>query len=479
MPDELAYLSATEAIVRFHRLELSPLELLETVIARAEATEPHINAFMDTYFDQARAQAKEAGEAYAAGTARPLEGLPVAVKDEQHIAGRRLTQGSLIFRDEISTETDLITQRILDAGGIVHAHSTTPEFSMAIVTWTYLHGITRSPWNLAMTCGGSSGGSGASLAAGSSLLATGSDIGGSIRIPAAMNGLVGFKPPWGRVPEYWPWNREPYAASGPLARTVSDAILFENVISGPLASDMFSLPRLELPAAYPPVVGMRIAMSPDLGYFNPDGEIVGALETIAAQLRELGAQVDQIDLGWTDQAQETAMTHLAFQSRPILRGSVPSEDDDRLTPYIVEFFARDPVSVEEWMESWRYADEMYEDLQRKVFLAGYDALICPTLVTTSIAADLGHPDSGSTGDLGDMLRLAMTYPFNILGRLPVVSVPIGIAPSTGVPIGMQIIGPIDADSVPFRVARGLEQAVGNLFDHDRPALGDDLSDRSA
>lgn len=475
MPGELAYVSAAEAIARFRRRELSPLELLEAVITRAEETEPHVNAFMDTYFDQARTQAKEAGEAYAAGTARPLEGIPVAVKDEPRIAGRRLTQGSLILKDEISTGTDPITQRILDAGGIAHAHTTTPEFSMAIVTWTYLHGITRSPWNLAMTCGGSSGGSGASLAAGTSLLASGSDIGGSIRIPAAMNGLVGFKPPWGRVPELWPWNREPYAASGPIGRTVSDVMLFQNTISGPLVGDMYSSSPVELPPELPPVAGMRIAMSPDLGYFAPDDEITAALEATAVRLCELGAVVDPVDLNWTEQAEITALTHLTFQSQPILRQAVPTDDDERLTPYIREFFERPPVSVTEWMDSWRYADEMYLDLERKVFLAGYDALICPTLVTTSIPADLGHPDSGTTGDLGDQLKLIMTYPFNILGRLPVVNVPIGVAPSTGVPIGMQIIGPLDTDHVPFRVARGLEAASGNLFDHHRPMLGDDPS----
>ena len=164
------------------------------------------------------------------------------------------------------------------------------------------------------------------------------------------------------------------------------------------------------------------------------------------------------------------MTHLSFQSRPILQGAISSLDDERLTPYIREFFEREPVPVEEWMESWQYGDEMYAELQRKVFLAGYDALICPTLVTTSIPADLGHPDSEGTSELGEMLSLAMTYPFNILGRLPVANVPIGVAPSTGVPIGMQIVGPIDADAVPLRLALGIENEIGNFFERHRPAL---------
>jgi Asp-tRNA(Asn)/Glu-tRNA(Gln) amidotransferase A subunit family amidase len=424
--DELAYLSATEAVARFR--------------------------------------------SRVAGTARTLEGLPVAVKDEPRIAGRRWTQGSLLFKDEIADGTDPIAQRVLDAGGIAHAHTATPEFSMAIVTWTHLHGITRSPWNLALTCGGSSGGSGASLAAGSSTLATGSDIGGSIRIPAAMNGLVGFKPPWGRVPELWPWNREPYAASGPLGRSVADVIMFENVISGPLVGDMYSLPPLELPTESSPVAGMRIALSPDLGYFNPDQEIVEALEGAAAQLRDLGADVDRVEMNWTDQAFETAQTHLSFQSGEVLRSALPDLADERLTPYIRGLLALPPISTGEWMESWRYGDEMYAELQRKVFLAGYDALMCPTVVTTSIAADFGHPDSDAKGDLSQMLDLVMTYPFNILGKLPVVNMPIGIAPSTGVPIGMQIVGPPDADAVPFRVALSLEAANGEFFETKRPLI---------
>jgi Asp-tRNA(Asn)/Glu-tRNA(Gln) amidotransferase A subunit family amidase len=470
MSEDLAYLNATEAILKFRSRELSPVELLDAVVKRAEVVEPKINAFMDTYFDEARERAATAGEAYLAGTARPLEGIPVAIKDEPRVDGRRWTQGSLLFENQIASGTDPIAQRVLDAGGIPHAHTTTPEFSMAIVTWTHLHGITRSPWNLSMTCGGSSGGSGASLAAGSSTLAIGSDIGGSIRIPASMNGVSGFKPPWGRVPEFWPWNREPYAASGPLARTAADLILFQNAISGPLLGDMYSSPKIEIPANMAPIAGMRIAMSPDLGYFTPDAEIVEALEAAAARLRDLGAVVDRVGLEWTSQAEDTALTHLSFQSRPILQGAIDRVDDDRLTPYIREFFEREPVTVEQWMESWQYGDEMYAELQRKVFLAGYDALVCPTLVTTAIPADLGHPDSGGTSELGEMLSLAMTYPFNILGRLPVANVPIGIAPSTGVPIGMQIVGPVDTDDVPLRVALGIEKEIGTFFDHHRPAF---------
>ena len=284
MTAELAYLSATDALEQFRSKQLAPVELLEAVIARAEAVEPTINAFTDTFFDQAREQAAAAAEAYAAGTARPLEGLSVAIKDETAVAGQRLAMGSLVFRDQIADHNDPLVQRVLDAGGIIHARTAAPEFSMAIVTWTHLHGITHNPWNPDITCGGSSGGAGAALAAGTTTLANGSDIGGSIRIPSAMNGVTGLKPPWGRVPEYTPWNREPYAASGAMGRTVADIAAMLNVITGPIATDMFSLPRLDLPDRFPPVAGMRIALSPDLGYCNPDAEIVDALQATACLL---------------------------------------------------------------------------------------------------------------------------------------------------------------------------------------------------
>jgi Asp-tRNA(Asn)/Glu-tRNA(Gln) amidotransferase A subunit family amidase len=464
---DLAYLSATNALRQFRSKTLSPLELLDAVIARAEEVEPSINAFTDTFFDEAREQAAAATEAYTAGTARPLEGISVAFKDETAILGQRLKMGSVLFEHQMADHTDPIAQRVLDAGGIVHARTATPEFSMAIFTWGFLHGVTRNPWNPEITCGGSSGGAGASLAAGTTTLANGSDIGGSIRIPAAMNGITGLKPPWGRVPEYWPWNRDPYAASGAMGRSVADIVAMLNVVGGPLASDMFSLPRLELPGSFEGVAGMRIALSSDLGYFEPEAEVREALGATAGLLRELGATVDEVRLGWDERVRDVAMTHLDFQAGTLLKAEVPRDRYDELTPYLREYLERPPVSTLEWIESGEHADGMYRELQEAVFLAGYDALVCPTVTTTRIPADWGHPD-GEPVDLVSMLAPAMTYPFNVLGVLPVANVPIGMSPGTGVPIGMQIVGPKNRDDVPLRVAAGIEEAAGPFFEHHRP-----------
>ena len=182
---ELCYLPATEAIERFKAKTLSPVELLEALIKRSEEVDPVINAFTYRHFDEAMANAKKAEAKYASGKrTRALEGLPIGIKDENFIKGKPTSSGSLIMKDFVADTTSVGNERILRAGGIVHARTATPEFSSAGYTHSRLWGVTRNPWNPEFTPGGSSGGSAASLAAGTSAIATGSDIGGSIRIPA-------------------------------------------------------------------------------------------------------------------------------------------------------------------------------------------------------------------------------------------------------------------------------------------------------
>ena len=199
--DDLPYLPATEAIKAFSDGSLSPVDLMRSIISRSERVEPHINAFTDTYFESALEQARAAEERYRKSTQRPLEGIPLAVKDEFKLKGTRRTSASLVYKDRVDNESDVIIDRLLDAGAIVHAKTTTPEFCLLGSCHSRLLGVTRNPWNLDITPGGSSGGSGASLAAGCTTIATGTDIGGSIRIPAALCGVVGYKPPYGRNPE--------------------------------------------------------------------------------------------------------------------------------------------------------------------------------------------------------------------------------------------------------------------------------------
>ncbi len=184
MSDDLCYLTAAAALDLYARRELSRVELMRATIDRIEAVDGSVNALPIRFFDRALEQARCAEARYAGRgrRPRPLEGLPVAVKDEVEVEGQPATEGSLLLKDHVADHTAACVQRIIDAGGIIHARSATPEFSCAAITHSRLWGVTRNPWNQAYSPGGSSGGSGAALAAGMASLATGSDIGGSIRI---------------------------------------------------------------------------------------------------------------------------------------------------------------------------------------------------------------------------------------------------------------------------------------------------------
>ena len=458
---DLHYLSATDALAKFRSKELSPVELLEAVIARAEAVEPAINAFAESRFDEALDAAKAAEARYAGRASAepigPLDGLPVAVKEEAPIAGQGNTLGSLPLRDVVATETAAFVQRILDAGGIVHARTATPEFSSAPVTWTKLWGVTRNPWNTAFSPGGSSGGSGASLAAGSTTLATGSDIGGSIRIPSSFSGVVGFKPPYGRVPEVAPFNLDHYCHEGPMARTVADCALLENVIAGPHPSDVASVrPKLEIPDKLDGVEGMRIALSVDLGCYNVDADVAANTLAAADRLRDAGASVHEVELPWD---LETIARTVNIHFGMIFGASMKELNDqfaDQLTSYVRRLVAdSELVSKDDFYAGLSLEAEIYAPLGQ--ILEDYDALICPTFAVPALPAEY------DTGDVVHVngkpaerwLDVMMTLPFNIASRCPVLNVPSGLS-KDGVPTGLAVVGKTYDDVTAFRVAAAHE-----------------------
>lgn len=452
---DLPTLSASEALALFRSRVLSPVELTQALIARAEAVEPRINAFTYRYFDQALDSARVAEARYATGDTRPLEGLCIAIKDAGHIAGLPTSSGSLLGDDRPQPATSPINQRVLDAGGIVHARSATPEYSCAAVTWSRRWGVTRNPWNPAMTPGGSSGGAGASLAAGTSTLATGSDIGGSIRIPAACCGVVGYKPPRGRNPVDAPFNLDPYCHTGPMARTVADAMLFQNVLCGPHPDDPTTLPRHQITATGD-VRGLRIALSRDLGLFEVAPEVVATLERAAQVFRDLGAVVEDVALPWGDDVMAAALTHL----RLIFGSSIAPDDAgdwDRMTPYARDFAQRGlRVTPRDYLAALTRVGAMGRELARA--MAGFDLLICPTTALPAVPADF-DPGTDSLSINGrpvdPMLGWVMTVPFNMLSTRSALSLPCGQA-ADGVPIGLQIVGrPFDDDTV-FRAALAFE-----------------------
>jgi Asp-tRNA(Asn)/Glu-tRNA(Gln) amidotransferase A subunit family amidase len=259
-----------------------------------------------------------------------------------------------------------------------------------------------------------------------------------------------------------------------MARSVADAALFQNVVSGPVEDDMFSLESLRLPDVLPDGAGMRVALCRDLGYFQLDDEVGRAMDVVADRLREASITVDEVELDWSEEVVATAVTHLCFQARSLLQVALDERGhwEGRLTSYIEEFLNLPEVTASQWQASWSYARHMFAELQRKVFGAGFDALLCPTSTTTAVPADLGHPDAPTPDEpaLDAVLTKFMTYPFNVLGRLPVLAMPAGMTAANDVPIGVQIVGPVNADLIPFRIASTLERATGNIYQAMRPQI---------
>lgn len=458
----LHYLSATDALRAFRNKSLSPVELMDAIIARHEAVNPTVNCFSYTFFDEARELARAAEQAYAKGTARALEGLPVAVKDEQPIAGQPLSNGSLIWKDNIAQETAQVPARVIDAGGIVHARTTTPEFSAAGVTWSKLWGVTRNPWNPTYTVGGSSGGSGASLAAGTTTLASGSDIGGSIRIPAGYNGVVGYRAPHGRVPGLPPFNLISYATDGGLARTVDDMILFQNVLAGPDPYDHASLkPKLTLPGEYPDLKGTKIAYNYDLGLWPLNPSVKANFDASLGLLRDLGAETIEVDLGWdVARLEKAAFDRLAFWLGTYM-DDVVGDARDLLCSYNAFTTAEGAdVSSRDVMSAYMMEAEMYSSFGP--LMDNHLVLITPTMTAMDITAD--YEPAGPTVTIDGvernaLLQNALTFPFNMLNMTPVLAMPNGFA-DNGVPTSLQIVGPTHEDENVFRVAKALEQATG-------------------
>ncbi|RSS56740.1 amidase [Streptomyces sp. WAC01280] len=460
--DDLVHLSATEALRLFARREVSPVELMRAVVDRTEKVEPRINAFTERLFDEALEQARHAENRYLGKnglTPRPLEGIPVAAKEKHAILGRTLTEGSLARKGRVATENAPVVDRVLDAGGIIHARTATPEFSLATYTHSRLWGVTRNPWNPDFTPGGSSGGAGASLAAGTTLLASASDIGGSTRIPAAFTGTVGFKAPYGRNPGLGVLTADHYRGDGPMARTVDDTIAFQNVLAGPDPRDHTSIrPKLTLPTSYEDVTGMRIALCVRLGEYDVHPEIEANTRAAAQALADAGAHVEEITLPWTHLDLLTAVAGHFSTIFGALVIEAAETHRDLLSPYAVAFadtmtHARTQVS---YLDSLRAEHQLQRGLATA--MDGFGVLICPTTAIPGWHAgdDLAGDKVVVNGEeVADTLWSTMTTPFNINNRCPVLNVPSGMS-SWGIPTGLQIVGHPYDDPAVFRVGKALE-----------------------
>lgn len=461
------WLSATEARAGFLRGRLSPVELLAAQRAAARELAPRLNCFTETFWEAAEGAARKAEARYQAHRRgggprpRPLEGIAYGVKEGHGVDGQVTTDGSLLFRDRVAEATDPSVQRLLKAGALQVARTAAPEFAAITVTHSRANGVTRNPWNPEITPGGSGGGAAAALAAGLVSLCDGSDYGGSIRVPAALCGLVGFRPPSFRVPEGGGWSFNRMSARGPLARSVADCLTAYHLMAGPHLDDPMVAARPRLPRRLPSVRGWRVAYSRDFGgLFEVEPEVAAVVENALPGFGEAGCLVEAASLKI-----EREPFWLAAQSSYRLhwQGTLERFDEGAralLSDYIRradDYLARfDALPLE---RAWGIAMAGYRRLAA-LFGGGVRALVTPTLATTAVPADLdpvdGRVEVGGR-PVDPVLGWALCYPLNLWGSLPSITLPCGLA-ANGVPLGLQIVGrPYDETSV-FALAAAFEAA---------------------
>jgi aspartyl-tRNA(Asn)/glutamyl-tRNA(Gln) amidotransferase subunit A len=460
--EQLAFATATELVALYRSGRASPVDALEAVLARIERLDRQVNAFALLDPDAARADARASEARWWQGA--PLgavDGVPTALKDLIFAKGWPTLRGSHAVDPAQEWNEDApATARLRESGAVLIGKTTTSEFGWTALADSPLTGITRNPWDLSRTAGGSSGGAGAAAALGLAPLHVATDGGGSTRVPAANSGVFGFKPTFGRVAGY------PSAHTGtlfhvtPLTRTVNDAALLLGVIGRPDARDWHALPQAEpdwLLGLDQGVKGLRIAFSPTLGYADVDPEVAEIVRRAAATLAELGAVVEEIDLDLDD----PFPLHRTLADAAVARlfANYPEDRRSRFDPDLAAVAERgraiDAVS-------YLGAVEAREALGRRFALLhqDWDILLTPTTAVPALPSDHAAR-SGSRG----VRPSPFTYPFN-LTQQPAASVPAGLT-ADGLPVGLQIVGPKYSDARVLRVARAFEAARP----FPRPALG--------
>ncbi len=456
---DLCFTPATELARRIRAGELSPVRVIENSLARIAEVNPKLNCFCFVYADEAMAKAREAERAVENGAALgPLHGVPIAIKDLTPTKGKRTTLGSYAYEHWVPDEDAPIVEALLEAGAILVGKTTTPEFAYSSFTESPLWGITRNPWNTACTPGGSSGGSGAAVASGAVALAEGSDMGGSVRIPAALCGIVGLKPSFGRIPfTILPSQFDQLSHFGPLARTVSDAALFLKVTQGPDERDIQSLkPALDVTIPIPSDVrGRRLALSVDLGRYRIDPEVAENTKAAVAALAGEGAIVEEVELDWGLELNEAWTAHWAVylaaffghvlpKYRAKMDPNVVTLIETGLAMSAVDFKRLEFIRTEQWK-------------QLSPILQVYEALLCPTMALP--APPVGGNDAAyyRNDENGRYVGLDMTAVFNFVSPCPALSVPSGWT-STGLPTGLQIVGRRFDDLGVLRIGAALERA---------------------
>jgi aspartyl-tRNA(Asn)/glutamyl-tRNA(Gln) amidotransferase subunit A len=453
---DLLWKSAMELSTLVATKKVSPTELLRATLERLHQVEGQINAFVEVTEDQAYAAAKAVEASVMRGEALgPLAGIPISVKDLIAVKGARLTFGSRAMAENVAAIDAPSVERVREAQAVIIGKTTTSEFGCKGVGSSPLTGITRNPWDLSKTPGGSSAGAAASIAAGVTAIGLGTDGGGSIRIPCALSGLFGIKGHFGRVPVF-PTSATPTLAHvGPMTRTVRDAALLLRTISGFDPRDPSAVAQAVpdfLAECDGSINGLRIAWSPTLGYARPKSEILDLTSRAVADLEGLGCKVELVDHVFDDPL-ELFMAEFFAGAGTRLR-TVLENQRELLDPAVARTL---DIALSQSMHD--YYEKVFKryDLRTKVceFFSRFDLLLTPTLPTEAFAAEADTPpDIGSPESLFDWLQY--TYPFNLTG-LPAASIPVGFT-SAGLPVGLQIVGRHLGEALIFRLAAAFEAA---------------------
>jgi amidase len=458
---ELGFTSAVELLRLYRARRVSPLEVMQALLARIDAVNPQVNAIVTLARDAALWNARRATAVLKRGAALPpLFGVPVAIKDVTPTAGIRTTHGSKLFEDHVPAEDALVVQRLREAGAIVLGKTNTPEFAFGPNTVNAVFGATRNPWDLTRTAGGSSGGSAAALATGMCPLAEGTDLGGSLRGPASFCGVVGFRTTPGlipRVPSALAWDS--YSVEGPMARTIADTALMLSVMAGPddRAPLSYDVDTRQFATAVraPSVRGWRIAWTHDLGgLVLVDDEVRALVEQAAGVFRSLGARVESACPDMSDVPEIVRLTRGALmvarhadklpEHRAVLQAGLVENTEAGLALTAREIAEGELLRTRQWQRV-------------REFLETRDVWLTPTMAVPPFPIEHPHVLEVNGQPVGRaMQRSHLTYAFSVLG-LPAISIPCGFT-RRGLPVGLQIVGKRRGEVAVLRAAAAFEAA---------------------
>jgi aspartyl-tRNA(Asn)/glutamyl-tRNA(Gln) amidotransferase subunit A len=431
---DAADLSATELLAAYAARELSPVEATRTALSRIEARDSELNAFCLVDAEGALEAARESENRWLQGEPDGLlDGVPTAIKDIVLTRDWPTLRGSRTVDPAGPWDEDAPTvARLREHRAVFVGKTTTPELGWKGVTDSPLTGVTRNPHDLAKTPGGSSGGSAVAVQTGMAALAIGTDGGGSIRIPAGFTGVFGLKPTFGRVPIYPPSAFGTLSHAGPLTRTVEDAALMLDVLVRPDPRDWSALPPVTgsyVDTLAGGVEGMRIALSPTLGYARVDRQIEACVRKAASVLEEQGADVDEVDPGFADPLHAFEVLWYAGAAKTV--DAMTAEQRALIDPGLAEIAAQGrSLTALDYLDATNERMALGERMGR--FHQTYDLLLTPTLPITAFDAGVESPDGRRW-----MTWTPFTYPFN-LTQQPAASIPCGF--SNGLPVGLQVVG---------------------------------------